>query len=605
MSDIAISFAVLAAVVVLFVWNRFPVELVAIAGALTLWATGVLDLQQALAGFGDPTVAFIASLFVVSEALDAAGLTAWAGQRLISLAGASARRLLVLTMLLVAGLTALITVNGAVAALLPVVVVMAVRLNYFPSRLLLPLVFAAHAGSLLALTGTPVNVLVAEAAADAGAGRFGFFEFTLVGVPLLAGTVAIVLLVGRRLVPERTARVLPPDLSRHAHTLAEEYLLEDGVFWLRVRPGSPFIGRGRVALDLQDYPALTLVGVQATGSGGEGGPVDGAIRADDVLIVRGPAETVGRLAADHGLGIRAAPDADSAAAGLLTRRSGLAEVVIPPRSELIGQPAYPGMPTSSGDLVVLAVQRKGEDLGPTATPLAAGDTLLLQGSWDALDEHLDDPDVLVIDSPELIRRQAVPLGRGAKRATAVLAAMVVLLATGVVPAAVAGLLAAGAMILLRVVTIEQAYRAITWTTVVLVAAMIPLSLAMQVTGAAEQIAHALVEVVGGASPYLLLLGIFLLTAAFGQLISNTATALIVIPIATSAASELGVSVRPVLMCVAVAAVAAYLTPVATPVNLMVMAPGGYRFGDYWKLGLPLLLLSLVVAVFLVPVFWRL
>jgi di/tricarboxylate transporter len=529
-------------------------------------------------------------------------VTTWAGQQLISLAGTSRSRLLVLTMLLVALLTALISVNGAVAALLPVVVVMAVRLNQFPSRLLLPLAFGAHAGSMLALTGTPVNVLVAEAAADAGTGRFGFLEFALAGVPLLAGTVAIVVLFGPRLLPERTVRVLPPDLSRHAHTLAEEYRLEDGVFWLRVRPGSAYVGRRRAAVDLREYPALTLVGVQAIGEG-DGGPVNRAIQPDDLLIVRGPAETVGRLAADHGLGIRSEPEPDAVAGVLLGRRSGLAEVVIPPRSELIGQTMYPGMITASGDLVVLAVQRKGEDQGPAATPLAAGDTLLLQGSWDALDEHLDDPDVLVVDSPELIRRQAVPMGPGAKRATAVLAAMVVLLATGLVPAAVAGLLAAGAMVLSRVVTLEQAYQAINWTAVVLVGAMIPLSLAMQVTGAAKQIAAALVEVVGGSSPYLLL-GVFLLTAALGQLISNTATALIAIPIATSAAAELGVSARPVLMCVTVAAVAAFLTPVATPANLMVMAPGGYRFGDYWRLGLPLLGLFLVVAVFLVPVFWR-
>jgi di/tricarboxylate transporter len=409
MSDIAISFAVLAAVVGLFVWNRFPVELVAIGAALSLWATGILDLEQTFAGFGDPTVLFIASLFVVSEALDAGGVTAWAGQRLISLAGTSRSRLLALTMLLVALLTALISVNGAVAALLPVVVVMAVRLNQFPSQLLMPLVFAAHAGSLLALTGTPVNVLVAEAAADAGAGRFGFLEFALVGVPLLLGTVVIVVLFSRRLLPERTVRVLPPDLSRHAHTLAEEYLLEDGVFWLRVRPGSSYVGRRPAALDLDEYPALTLVGVQA---GNDGGPVDRAIRPDDLLIVRGDAETVGRLASDHGLGIRSEPQADSIAGLLLGRRSGLAEVVIPPRSELVGETVYPGMITSSGDLVVLAVQRKGEDQGPAAAPLAVGDTLLLHGSWDALDEHLDDPDVLVVDSPELIRRQAVPMGPG-------------------------------------------------------------------------------------------------------------------------------------------------------------------------------------------------
>lgn len=600
MSEIAISFAVLAALVVLFVWNRFPVELVAIAGALALYATGILDLTQTLAGFGDPTVLFIASLFVVSEGLDAGGVTTWAGQQLISLAGASRARLLVLTMLLVALLTALISVNGAVAALLPVVVVMAVRLNQFPSQLLLPLVFAAHAGSMLTLTGTPVNVLVADAAADAGVGSFGFFEFALVGVPLVLGTVVIVVLFGRRLLPERTVRVLPADLSRHAHTLVEEYLLEDGVFWLRVRSGSPYVGRRRAALELGDDPALRLVGVQA---GDQSGPVDGAIRVGDLLIVRGDAETVGRLAADHGLGIRSVPEADQVAGILLGRSVGLAEVVVPPRSDLVGQSVYPGMVTSSGDLVILAVQRKGEDRGPTATRLAVGDTLLLQGSWDALDENLDDPDVLVVDSPELVRRQAVPLGPGGKRAIAVLAAMVLLLATGAVPAVVAGLLAAGAMILLGVITLEQAYRGINWTTVVLVGAMIPMSVAMQVTGAAERIATALVDVVGDASPYLLLLGVALLTAAFGQLISNMATAIIVIPIALSAAAELGVSARPVLMCVTVAAAAAFLTPVATPVNLMVMGPGGYRFGDYWKLGLPLLLLFLVVATFLVPVFW--
>ena len=288
---------------------------------------------------------------------------------------------------------------------------------------------------------------------------------------------------------------------------------------------------------------------------------------------------------------------------LFNRTSGLAEVVIPPRSGMVGQPVFPGMITPSGDLVVLAVQRRGEDQGPGETVLAAGDTLLLQGTWKALDEHLEDPDVLVVDSPDLVRRQAVPMGAGARQVIAVLVVMVVLLATGAVPAVIAGLLAAGAIILLGVLTVEQAYRSINWTTVILVGAMMPLSTAMAKTGAAKMMADGLVGLVGDAGPYALLAGLFLLTAILGQLISNTATALIVIPIAMAAATELGVSPRPVLMSVAVAAAAAFLTPVATPVNLMVMGPGGYRFGDYWKLGLPLMLWFLVVATFLVPVFW--
>ena len=217
------TFAILAAIVVLFVSNRVPVVLVAIGTALALYFTGVLNLDQSLRGFGDPAVIFIASLFVVSAGLDATGVTAWAGQGLIARAGQSRVRLLVLTMVLVALLTALISINGAVAALLPVVIVMAIRVGRSPSQLLMPLVFAAHSGSLLALTGTPVNVLVAEAAADAGLAPFGFFSFAIVGVPLLLGTIVIVVLFGQRLLPERSGRTIPADLSTHARTLVEQY----------------------------------------------------------------------------------------------------------------------------------------------------------------------------------------------------------------------------------------------------------------------------------------------------------------------------------------------------------------------------------------------
>jgi di/tricarboxylate transporter len=201
LSSTTTTFAILAGIVVLFVSNRVPVVLVAIGTALALYFTGVLNLEQSLRGFGDPAVIFIASLFVVSAGLDATGVTAWAGQHLIARAGQSRVRLLVLTMVLVALLTALISINGAVAALLPVVIVMAIRVGRSPSQLLMPLVFAAHSGSLLALTGTPVNVLVAEAAADAGLAPFGFFSFAIVGVPLLLGTIAIVVLFGQRLLP--------------------------------------------------------------------------------------------------------------------------------------------------------------------------------------------------------------------------------------------------------------------------------------------------------------------------------------------------------------------------------------------------------------------
>lgn len=518
MSHATITYVIVAAAVVAFVWDRLPPAVVAMGVAVALWATGVLSYQDALRGFGDPAVVLIATLFVVSESLDATGVTAWLGQQLMDRGGTSRWRLLALLMGLVALLAALINVNGAVAALVPVVVVIALRIGRSPSQLLLPLAFAAHAGSLLTLTGTPVNVLVSEAAADAGAGGFGYLSFALVGLPLVLATIGVVLVLGERLLPDRRPRTMPADFGAHADTLVEHYALS------------------------------------------------------------GPPET------------------------LLTRGAGATEVVVRPRSELIGQPAFAGMTTDSGELVILAV-RRDDHVVEGETALRAGDVLLLRGSWDALEEHLNDPAVLIVDAPDAVRRQTVPLGPGAGRAIAVVAAMVVVLATGAIPAAMAGVLAAGTLVVLGVVGLDRALRSVSWTTVVLVAGMIPLSTAMIDTGAADELAQRLIDLVGNGEPRLLLLAIVLLTVVLGQLISNTATALVTIPIALSAAADLDVSPRPLLMGVAVAAAAAFLTPVATPANLMVQCPGGYRFGDYWRLGLPLLTLFVAAAVLLVPLIW--
>ena len=608
MNEIAITFAILGFAVALFIWNRLPVGVVALGVAVSLWATGVLDLGQALAGFGDPTVIFIASLFVVSEALDATGITTWAGQLLMERAGASRTRLLVLMMVLVALLTALISVNGSVAALIPMVMVLAVRLKWSPSKLLMPLAFAAHAGSMLSLTGTPVNILVSEAAATATGRGFGFFEFALAGIPLLAASIAVVVLLGDRLLPERSPSVMPPDLSRHAHTLVEEYHLSEGVTRLRVRDTSPLVGMERAGFELAEYPGLSLVGIYGVSAavpaapvGGEGGGGAPCFSAGDIVVVQGSAEAVAALAAEMHLAIR--PGAEQMPGELFSQASGLAEVIVPPRSPLLGEQMTPGMVTPSGNLVLLAIKRQGETLGPGAVELAQGDTLLLQGTWDALDDTLDEPDVIVVDSPDLVRRQAVPLGPGARTTLVILVAMIVALASGVVPAAVAGLIAACAVVLTGVLSPTKAYRAISWTTVVLVAGMMSLSVAMAQTGAADLVAKQLIDVVGTESPYALIAGLFVLTAVFSQLISNMATALIVVPIALAAAADAGIAVQPVLMSISVAASAAYLTPVATPANMMIMQPAGYRFADYWKLGGVLLACSFVIAVFVVPLIW--
>jgi di/tricarboxylate transporter len=381
----------------------------------------------------------------------------------------------------------------------------------------MPLAFAAHSGALLALTGSPVSVLVSEALVDAGHERVGFFEFALAGIPLLAGTILITVLLGDRVLPKRSTRAAPADFSDLARTLEEEY-------------------------DLRGEP-------------------------------------------------------------LFDQRRGTAEVVISPRSPLIGQVVFSGMVTESGELVVLAVRRGGELVPAKDVTLAAGDVVVLRGSWSALSEHLTDDEVLTVHDPAAVRRQLVPLGLGAKEAIGVLAVMVVLIAFGIVPAAIAGLCAAGAVVLLGILSVDQAYRAISWTTVILVAGMIPLSGAMRSTGAADTLADGLVAVTGDSGTFGFLLALFALVAVLGQLISNTATALVVIPVALTSAAEVGLPATTALMAVNVAATAALLTPVATPANMMVMEPAGYRFGDYARLGLPVLAWYGVITVFWVPLVW--
>ncbi|MCA0252551.1 MAG: SLC13 family permease [Actinobacteria bacterium] len=517
MSPIAVTLAILVVAVIAFVSNRVPLAVAALGVSILLWATGVLTMEEAIAGFGDSTVLFIASLFVVSHSLEVTGITSWAGNKVISQGGRNRAVLITAISLLVAALSALISINGAVAALVPVVVVVAVGAGMAPSKLMMPLAFAATAGSLLMLTGSPVNILVSNAAAAGGGRPFGLFEFAIAGVPALVGTILIVILFGDRLLPHREVRSLPPDLSAHARTLQEQYDLPDD-------------------------------------------------------------------------------------AKLLDIRKGVAELVIPPRSELIGLHVFPGMTTAEGNLVVLGLQRAGQDLtGPQST-LQAGDTLLVRGTWEQLEKQIRSPDVVVIDDPRQLRR-AIPMGRGSKRALTILAALILTLAVTPAPPAMVGVIAAVALVATGVLTPDQAYRSISWTTVILIAGMMPLSTAFIKTGTADLIAQLVIGAGAGSSPYIALGVLCLMTAVLGQLISNTATILIMLPIGLSLAADLQVSPLPFLMGLAVAGAAAFLTPVATPANTMVMDPGGYRFGDYWKLGLPLLLLFLVVAVFWVPLWW--
>jgi di/tricarboxylate transporter len=602
MSQLTITSLVVVTMMVLFIWNKLPAAIVAVFASLVLYFTGVLNAHDTLAGFGDSLVVFIAALLVIGTGLEATGVGTWAGQLLIRYAGTNKTRLLISLLLLSALFTALIGMNGAVVTMVPIAVVIAARADIAPSQIMMPVSIACLTGAKLTLLGSPVNVIASNAGELAGAGAIRFFEWAIVGVPLFAGAMVIILIFGPHLLPKRRSGSLPVDLSGHAHTLVEQYGIKDGMHHLRVRASSPYIGMSRTDIDMTPYPEVSIVSL-VDAEGGE--PTEKPMAEGDLLLVRGDVQAVGKLAGDMHLAIRE-PNAEtgSIADTLFNRSSGLAEIVIPPRSALIGQTVFPGMTTHDGDLIILGIQRGGYDVESNITQLLIGDHLLLQGTWEALDKHLSDPQVLVVDSPEVVRRQAVALSRGAYEAIGILIVLVVLLTTNAVPPAIAAVLCAGAMVVMRVITLPQLYRGVDWNTCILIGGLIPMATAMTNTGLAGLIGDHVIQLVGAGGPRAVLAGLFIVSTALTQVISNTSAALVMIPIATATAGELSVSPLPLLIAVAMGSGAAHLTPMSTPVNLVTYGPGAYEFGDYWKLGMLVLLWSLLVAAFIAPLYWR-
>lgn len=594
MSEATLTLLVLAVCVALFISNRVPVGVVAILTSLSLLALGVIDLPTALGGFGDPVVVFIASLFVVAEGLDASGLTAWMGRRITTRVGTSRIALLVVLMLVTAVLSALVTPNGAAAAMIPVVLATARATGVRPAALLMPVAFAASAGALLTLSGSVVNVMVSQTAEDLTGSEFAFFEFAAAGVFLVAGSV-LVAVVFNRLVPADREASISRDFGAHLDTLIDHYDIEQGFFRLRVTREP----RASLTARALGERGATVYAVQ--GGTGQVRDLDEDLHRGDTVLATGSGDSVRSLTESELLAVDQEPLTRASRARMLHEHVGLAEVIVPPRSMLIGETFFTGM--RRGVITVLALRRGSKDAGTSHVRLVEGDTLLLHGPWPAIHQLEEDDDVLLVDSPAQVQRQLVPLGRAARRAGIVTLGMVVLLASGLVAPAVAGLLAACAMVLTRVVTVPQAYRSVSWQTVVLIGGLIPLSAAIRDSGAADIIADLVVSVAGSGHTLVVLSVVFVVTALLGQVISNTATALVMIPITVAISQAAAIDVRMMLMSLAVASGASLLTPIATPANMMAGAAAGYRFGDYWRFGAVTLVVWFLVAVLVVPLVW--
>ena len=612
-----IVLGILAAAVVLFVGDKVRVDIVALGVMLALMASRVLTPREALAGFSNTAVITIVALFVIGGAVLKTGLAEWMGRCVLRYAGRSERILPLALMLTSAVMSCFMSNTGTVAVLLPVVVMLARSARVAPSLLLLPMAFGSSFGGAMTLIGTPPNIIVSDALRGSGREVFSFFAFTPMGVVLLALGLGFMWLAGRRLLPARVEERGEPPMP-DAKELIDSYHLVDGMARLRVRRGSPLIGRTIGEVKLRREHGIDVLVIRRPFAPrpepslfGRAGakPADGLqtvlpaadteLRLDDLLLVTGEREHVAAAAVRFTLATQAVEPGDEEA--LVGKEVGVVEVVVRRDSKLVGKTLAEADLDELRAVNVLGVHRPNQgrfDDAGTVT-LRFGDVLITHGAWENLAALKKRPhDYILLGQPEAM--VAPPETRRAGWAAGLLVLMVVAMVAEWMPLVQTALLAAMAMVAAGCIGMNAAYRSIDWKSVVVIAGMIPLSTALVKVGLVDVVANRLVDTLGQAGPLAMLAGLFVLTAVFTQFLSNTATVVVVAPIALTAAEGLGVRPQAFLMGIAVAGSMAFASPVASPVNTLVMAAGNYRFIDYVKLGVPLIALSLVASLVLLP-----
>ncbi|UJB63558.1 SLC13 family permease [Acidovorax sp. YS12] len=598
-------FSLLAACVACFIANRPRMDAVALTAMVLLVASGTLSLQEALAGFSDPAVIMVAAFFVIGEGLARTGVAYRVGDWLVRRAGRSETRLLVLLMLSVALLGSVMSSTAVVAVFIPVVLGMARRMGTAPGRLMLPLAYAGLVSGMLTLVGTPPNLVVNGELARAGFAGFGFFDFTPVGLLVLALGVGYMLLA-RRWLADRPAPAASTagQRRRRMHELAEAYGLSERARRVQVESGSPLAGQTLGALALRTRHGVNVIAMERPHRFGPDTLTTSArheIAAGDILLLdfahcaQAPEAFLAGMRLKE-LRMRSSYLTD------LSHGIGLAEVTVPPGSSLIGSTIVQLRMRSQRSLNVMGLRRNGRSLGERLleTRLRMGDTLLIAGTWKGIRRlHTQASDFLVLTLPAELDEVA-PAARRAPLALLALAVTVGLMVSGAVPNAIAALTGCLLMAAFGCVGGNSAYRSLHWQSLVLIVGMLPFATALQKLGGIDSAVQALLGLTGSASPRAVLALLFALTAAVGLFISNTATAVLMAPIALGLAQQMGASPYPFALTTALAASAAFMTPVSSPVNTLVVGPGQYRFMDFVRIGVPFALLVMAVCVAVVP-----
>jgi len=599
--------------IVLFVWGKYSPDVVALVSMLSLFLVGILTLEETLSGFSNPTVIMIASLFIIGEGLSQTGWTALAGKKLINLAKNSVPKLLIIITLGSGVLSGFVSNTGTVATLLPATISSAWSIGTIPSKILIPVAFGSNTGGLLTLTGTPPNIIVNNSLIEAGYDGFSFFEFALIGLPLLIIAILYFRFIGFKLLPKNKTNNKPINIDSTLHEWIEAYKIENDYYRLRIRSISPLINTKISEWDLENEYQINIVRLKRRHPNRLKGTQpfielpekDTELRYHDIITVKGTTESINKLMITFRLGLLPKESAKSELRhNLINQEVGMSEVLVTPKSFLIGRKIKIQEYFKRYGVQVLATSRNRKPFIDEEIRVNSGDSFIIRGPWENIENLKNNhKNVVVVGRPEELLKDVDELTGKSFIALAALLIMIVLLVVKAVPGAIAALISAGIVLFSGCVPFSKAYKSISFTSVVMIAAMIPMGLAIQKTGAAEMISNSLISVLGKENPILLIGGIFILTTTFSQFINNSATAVLMAPIVLLAANKLNISPEPVLITIAISASTAFLTPIGTTTNAMVMSSGGYKFMDYFKVGFPLLIIFLITTLLLVPIIW--
>jgi di/tricarboxylate transporter len=557
---------------------------------ITLTLTGLVTIEEAFSGFASPAVITVWSVYIVSGALFRSGVADALANFMLRLAGESYLRLLFVIMITIGVMSSFMNNIGAVAILLPAVVSVARKINVAPSKLLIPMAFTSLLGGKMTLIGTPPNILATSIMETyGGLEPFGFFDFTPMGAIVLGVGILYFLLIGNRLLPDRTP----------GGDLSETYQIREYLSEVAIGEKSPLIGKSLPETELGQKYDLNIIQIQRCDEGLLVPIQDPVLMAGDLLLVRGVPQNI--LKASDELDMETIDDWKFEE--LSQESLAMVEVTLSPSSQMQGKTLKQSDFRARYGLTVLAIQHHGKSISANLAdiPLDMGDAMLIQGPEDRITQLRRDKDFLILETPpmESKRTKKAPL------AVLILAGVLVAVSTRVLPVSTAMLIGAVLMVLTGVLNMDEAYEAIQWKSVFLIAGMLPMGIAMQNSGTALFLAENIVKLVGSWGTEAVMMGIFLMTALTTEVMSNAAATVLVTPIAIDAARNLGVNPQTFVMAVVIAAATSFLMPIGHQANVLVFGPGGYKFGDYTKVGVWLNIIIFFVVLFFLPLIWPL